>query len=83
MSGDDRYDDDFLELKDEIDLINSATGEVDFDKIVELGRLVLSQKSKDLRTLGYLSLGLIRARGIEGLAESWAVAEALAAGGWR
>ncbi len=65
------YDEDFRALKTQIDAIGSASGAVDYEKIVALGRTILTEKSKDLRAAGYLVLGEARHRGAEGATEAF------------
>ncbi len=69
--GDDvKYEDSFQQLKTEVDKVQSAGADADFDRIVELGRRVLTTQSKDLTVAAYLGLGLVRTQGIDGVAES-------------
>lgn len=70
-AGDDvLYGDEFQRLKIEVDAIGSASGEADYEQIVELARTVLTEQSKDLRAAGYLVLGEARVNGAEGVAEA-------------
>ncbi len=64
------YGEDFQRLKVEIDAIGSASGETDYELIVELARRVLTEQSKDLRAAGYLALGEARVNGATGVAEA-------------
>lgn len=64
------YDDDFQQLKTQINEIGSASGEADYATICELARRILTEKSKDLRAAGYLVIGEARQNGAAGLAES-------------
>jgi len=64
------YDDDFQQLKTQINEIGAASGSADYDKIVELGRRILTEKSKDLRAAGYLVIGEARLNGASGMAEA-------------
>ena len=69
--GDDvKYEDSFQQLKAEVDKVQSANADADFEHIVELGRKVLTTLSKDLTAASYLGLGLLRTEGLAGLAES-------------
>lgn len=77
-----QYDDDFQRLKAEVDRFSSASGETDFEQVVTLARQLLRSRTKDLLVVAYLTLGLMRTRGTEGLAEGWAVAEALVGAYW-
>jgi type VI secretion system protein VasJ len=63
------YDEDFQQLKTQINSLESATGTPDYEQIVELGTTILAEKSKDLTTACYLALGLARQQGLEGVAE--------------
>jgi type VI secretion system protein VasJ len=65
-----RYDPLFDQLQAEIDRASlpAVAGAVDWDKVVRLAAEILSQKSKDLLVAGYLAVGLIQLRGMEGLA---------------
>ena len=77
-----RYDDDFQELKAQIDRVGSAATDIDYDRIVDLGRAILRDKSKDLTTAGFLALGLLRTREIEGLAEAVIILDTLVESFW-
>ncbi len=65
-----RYDPDFDLLQKEIDKMSSATagGEINWNRIIELGSSILARKSKDIQVAAYLSAGLIEVRRLEGLA---------------
>jgi type VI secretion system protein VasJ len=64
------YDEDFQALKTEIDKISAASGQADYDRIAELARKILTEKSKDLRVAGYLVVGEARANGAEEMSEA-------------
>jgi len=64
------YDEDFQALKTEIDKIGSASGQADYERIAELARTILTEKSKDLRAAGYLVVGEARAHGTARMAEA-------------
>jgi len=64
------YDEDFQALKTEIENISSVSGQPDYERIVELARTILTEKSKDLRAAGYLVIGEARANGAEQMAEA-------------
>lgn len=64
-----KYEDNFQQLKAEVDKVQSANADADFDRIVELGQRILTEQSKDLTAAAYLGLGLLRTEGIRGLAE--------------
>lgn len=64
------YDEDFQTVKTHINNIGSAGGEADYETIVELSRSILTEKSKDLRTAGYLVIGEARSNGVASMAEA-------------
>lgn len=64
-----RYEDAFQELKGEVDAAQSAAGDADYERVVELATSILSNESKDLTTACYLGLGLLRTEGLKGLGE--------------
>ncbi len=64
------YEDSFQQLKAEVDKLQSANADADFERIVALGRRVLAEQSKDLTAAAYLSVGLVRTGGVAGVAES-------------
>ena len=63
-----RYEPEFEALQAEIDKMSSptASGGVEWKKVVELSSEILSSKSKDLLAASYLSVGLTRTKGAEG-----------------
>ncbi|MCM0082092.1 type VI secretion system protein TssA [Geomonas sp. Red32] len=68
--GDVRYDPLFEELQAEVDrgtLPAAAATGVDWEKIVALSAGILREKSKDLLVASYLTVGLARTRGMDGL----------------
>ncbi len=70
-AGDDvLYEENFQQLKTEINKIGSAAGAADYEQIVDLARAVLTEQSKDLRAAGYLVIGEARANGVEEAAEA-------------
>ena len=71
------YDDDFQQLKGQINSLESATGATDFEQVVTLGEKILTEKSKDLSTVCYMALGLARQQGAEGVAEGLGAARVL------
>ncbi len=77
-----KYEDEFQELKDQIDAMGAATGDVSFDEIVNLATSILSDKSKDLTVASYLILGLTRTSGYAGVAEGLASVRAVVEGFW-
>ena len=69
-AGDDvRYDPLYEELQAEVDKFSSpsASGAVDWDKVVKLSSDILSQKSKDLLVASYLAIALIQTKKFEGV----------------
>lgn len=69
-AGDDaRYDPLYEELQAEVDKFSSpsASGAVDWDKVVKLSSDILSQKSKDLLVASYLAVALIQTKKFEGV----------------
>lgn len=63
-----RYEPEFEALEAEIDKMSSptASGGVDWKKVVQLCSEILGSKSKDLLVASYLSVGLTRTKGAEG-----------------
>ena len=76
------YEDDYQTLKAEVDELGAATGEVDFGSIVDLSTKILTEQSKDLSVVGYLTLGLTRTEGYAGIAEGLAATRSVAEGFW-
>ncbi|MHB1024441.1 MAG: type VI secretion system protein TssA [Desulfobacteria bacterium] len=69
-AGDDvRYDPLYEELLAEVDKFSSpsASGAVDWNKVVKLSSDILSQKSKDLLVASYLAIALIQTKKFEGV----------------
>lgn len=66
---DSRDDPDFSALSTEMEKLSSvtATGTVDWEKVVNLSAAVLSNKSKDILALSYLCVGLLSTQGLNGL----------------
>ncbi|MEN6623399.1 MAG: type VI secretion system protein TssA [Smithella sp.] len=66
---DSRDDPDFIAMSAEVEKLSSftATGTVDWDKVVKLSAAILSDKSKDIMALSYLCNGLLSTRGLNGL----------------
>ncbi len=64
-----RYEPEYDQLQQEIDKLASATagGAVDWKRVVKLGSVILSSKSKDLKVASYLGVGLLHFKGVEGL----------------
>ncbi len=65
-----RYEPEFEELQSEIDKLTSptATGGVDWKKVVNIASEILEKKSKDLLVASYLAVGLLHMKQMEGLA---------------
>lgn len=77
------YDDDFLALKDEVDQLSSVSPEgVDFNRIVETCRIILSRKAKDLRVATYMAMALSRVDGYSGVLEGLLVQKLLVERYW-
>lgn len=64
------YDEDFREVKRQVDAISSPGAEADYEVIAERSRDLLVEKAKDLRVAGYLVVGEARVNGPEGMAEA-------------
>ncbi|MFQ5572318.1 MAG: type VI secretion system protein TssA [Rhodothermales bacterium] len=77
-----KYDEEFLELKTEVDDYGSGAADVDYDKIVELGRSILRHKAKDLTTAGFLVMGLMRTKEVKGVAEGVVILDAIVETFW-
>jgi type VI secretion system protein VasJ len=77
-----KYEDSFQQLKAEIDKVQSANADADFERIVELGKQILTKQSKDLTAAVYLGIGLIRTDGLSGLAEGVGAAQVLCETYW-
>jgi type VI secretion system protein VasJ len=67
-----QYDPAFEELEAEINKMYAPTAasSLDWSKVVDLAGAILAQKSKHLMVAGYLSLALLKTRGLAGLEES-------------
>jgi type VI secretion system protein VasJ len=77
-----KYGDSFQQLKMEVDKVQSANADADFERVVELGKQVLTEQSKDLTAAAYLSVGLVHTEGLAGLAEGIAIARVLCETYW-
>jgi type VI secretion system protein VasJ len=63
-----RYEPEFERLQDEMQKLESLSGEpIDWKQVVVLSREILEKKSKDLLVGSYLVLGLLETEGHEGL----------------
>jgi type VI secretion system protein VasJ len=82
--GDCRYDAAFESLQAQIDKLASptASGKVDWPRVVELSTAILSETSKDLIVAGYLAVGLIHTRQIDGLDEGILILKDLVENFW-
>ncbi len=71
VGSDVRYEPDFEALQTEIDKLASpsASGQVDWQQIVETAARILSDQSKDLTVASYLAVGLLHIRKVDGLDE--------------
>jgi type VI secretion system protein VasJ len=84
-AGDDvRYDPQYEELQAEVDKFSSpsASGAVDWDKVVKLSSGILSQKSKDLLVASYLAIALIQTKKFEGVEIGSRIYRDLVEGHW-
>ena len=84
-AGDDvRYDPQYEELQAEVDKFSSpsASGAVDWDKVVKLSSGILSQKSKDLLVASYLAVALIQTKKFEGVEIGSRIYRDLVEGHW-
>jgi len=77
-----RYEDAFQDLKGEVDAAQSASGDADFGRVVELATTILTEESKDLTAACYLGLGLMRTEGLSGLGEGLDVVRLLCEAFW-
>jgi type VI secretion system protein VasJ len=65
-----QYDEDFMALNREVEKISSVRDEPDYEAITDYARTVLTEKSKDLKTAGYLIVGAARHEGPEAMLEA-------------
>ncbi len=79
-----RYEEAFELLQAQIIKMSSPTahGKVDWAEVVELSASILLDKSKDLAVAGYLAIGLIHTRQIDGLDDGILVLKDLVANFW-
>jgi len=79
-----RYDPQYEELQAEVDKFSSpsASGAVDWDKVVKLSSDILSQKSKDLLVASYLAIALIQTKKFEGVEIGSRIYRDLVEGHW-
>lgn len=64
-----RYSPEMELLEAELEKLNnpSATTPVDWNRVIDIARLILSQKSKDMLVASYLSVALLQQTGVTGL----------------
>ena len=72
------YDDQYLQIKAEIDRLEQT----DYGMLAQTSRELLTQKSKDLRVAGYLVVALFYTRGTAGMAEGLVAVELLVRSFW-
>lgn len=78
-----RYDPLFDRLQAEMSKLEIPSGQaVDWKGVAELGREILSQKSKDLLVAAYLCRALLETRGYAGLAVGLSCMQGMLAGFW-
>ncbi len=79
-----RYESEFETLQAEIDKISSptATGGVDWSKVVKASGEILANKSKDLTVASYLAVGLVHLRLLDGLDDGLQVIKDLVETHW-
>jgi type VI secretion system protein VasJ len=80
-----RYDPDFEQLQGEIDRLSIASTDgkgIDWEKVVQLGSTILSEKSKHLLVAAYLGAGLMETQKLEGLTTSLRILTDLVADFW-
>ncbi|GIK52107.1 MAG: type VI secretion system ImpA family N-terminal domain-containing protein [Planctomycetaceae bacterium] len=66
-----RYDPDYEALEAEVKKMESLTGEtVAWPRVVELGKKLLAEKTKDLLVSGYLGMAMLQTQGYGGLASA-------------
>ena len=84
--GDDvRYEPEFEQLQQEIDKLSiaSASGEgIDWNYVVKLASLILSEKSKNLQAATYLAAALVETEGVSGLLQGVTVLSDLVSTYW-
>lgn len=79
-----RYEPEFETLQNEIDKLGSptASGQVDWDRIVSTAAKILETQSKDLTVASYLAVGLVRTAGVDGLDQGLQVLKDLVEAFW-
>lgn len=78
-----RDDADFQAIQEEIHKMEALVGKpVDWKRVVDGGRTVLSERSKDLLAASYVCLGLFHTEGVQGLAAGLACLHDMTARYW-
>jgi type VI secretion system protein VasJ len=77
------YDPEFERVKAEIDKLSALSGGAPaWDTVVVVGERLLEEKAKDLRLCVWLSIGLLRQKGVLGLAQGLVVTSKLCSAFW-
>ncbi|RIK61966.1 MAG: hypothetical protein DCC64_11790 [Planctomycetota bacterium] len=78
-----RYDPDYEALEAEVKKMESLTGEVvAWPRVVDLGKKLLAEKTKDLLVSGYLGMAMLQTQGYGGLASAISVTRDLLRNFW-
>jgi len=78
-----RYDPDFELMEAQIQKLEGLTREsVDWAQVVNLGRKILDERSKDILVCSYSALGLLQIEGFAGLTKGLACLEGMISGFW-
>lgn len=78
-----RYEPEYEKLKSEIEKLQSVTdSSVSWRDVVELGELIIKEKSKDILVASYLCYGLFEQRGYRGFAEGLGILRDMVAVFW-
>lgn len=79
-----RYEPEFVDLQAEIDKLSavSTIQEVDWNRVVNLAGVILETKAKDLTAAAYMSVGLMHARELSGVAQGVALISDMVATFW-
>jgi type VI secretion system protein VasJ len=75
----------FEEIQNEIDklsVVSEQAGQVDWDRVLELGAVLLAEKSKNLLVAAYVAEALIKTRQFEGLQQGTQVLKDLVENYW-
>ncbi len=67
-----RFEPEMEEIEAEIEKLTNPTAEggVDWDKVLETGRTILAEKSKNFQVATYVSYALIETKGVDGIADA-------------